>query len=450
MSVNVKLILIEILNDLSGEQFQTFKWRLVNGVDDKKISYCNLELANREKTIDEMLSHFGSSDALEKAREILDAVPRKDLAGKLMKTVKDTLREILEELSEENFNKFKSCLVNGDDDKKINRLSLEGANREKTMEMVDHFGSFDALETAEKVLEDMKVADKLMTKVPAKEAQERKKETLKEPTEETLKEPTEETLKETTEMERMVTALLRSEALARERHMPHASKTAVKASPLRLTNNFAKVKGAFVRQLLTTYLETLRKDQFKNFRDVLCETPVKDLVRAGDEFLDEPNTFQRDASLETLVEDLIGKFGRTYALTAAATVMEKIGRRDFAKELQGEEEALHVTECLRRKPKAGVQTQRTGRGRCNTDRCWSCRRNILCASSSPQSPAGFSSSSCSNSRHSNSVGSKMPSQLPGKLLRFLLWISLRFSLHFILPTAFFEGIPALERHSSKG
>nr|XP_032626062.1 uncharacterized protein LOC116818890 [Chelonoidis abingdonii] len=187
-------------------------------------------------------------------------------------------------------------------------------------------------------------------------------------------------------------SLLRSEALAQERRMPHALKTEAEASPLRMINNFLKVKGAFVRQLLTTNLETLRKDQFENFRDVLCKTPVKDLVRAGDEFLDEPNTFHRDASLETIVEDLIGKCGRTYALTAAATVMEKIGRRDLAKELQGEEEALHVTECLRRKPKGEVNPED----------------------------------------------------------RFLLWISPRFSLHFILPTTFFEGIPALERHSSKG
>ncbi|XP_039366364.1 uncharacterized protein LOC120388539 isoform X2 [Mauremys reevesii] len=366
MSVNVKLILIEILSDLSEEQFERFKWRLVNGVDDKKISYYNLEFANREKTIDEMLSHFGSSDALEKAREILDAVPRKDLADKLMKKVKDTLREILDELSEENFNKFKSCLVNGDDDKKISRPSLEGANREKTIGMVDHFGSFDALETAEKVLEDMKVAGKLMKKVPAKQAQERKKETLKEPTEEELKEPTEEKLKETTEMARVVEIMI---------------------------NNFSEVKGAFVRQRLTANLATLREDQFEKFKDVLCETPVKDLVRAGDEFLDAPNTFQRDASLETLAEDLIGKFGRTYALRAAATVMEKIERRDLAKELERELHEFEVTQHgLMRKPKGEVDPED----------------------------------------------------------RFLLWISLRFSLHFILPPASFEGIPALERHSGKG
>ncbi|XP_044844080.1 uncharacterized protein LOC123349879 isoform X2 [Mauremys mutica] len=129
------------------------------------------------------------------------------------------------------------------------------------------------------------------------------------------------------------------------------------ACPLhRMINNFSEVKGAFVRQRLTANLATLRKDQFKKFKDVLCETPVKDLVRAGDEFLDAPNTFQRDASLETLVEDLIGKFGRTNALRAAATVMEKIGRRDLAKELERELHDVAETqhELERRKVGPGV------------------------------------------------------------------------------------------------
>ncbi|XP_053870793.1 uncharacterized protein LOC128829413 [Malaclemys terrapin pileata] len=258
MAVNVKLILIDILEELSEEQFKKFKWRLVNGDDDKTIRYCNLELADREKTIDEMLSHFESSDAVEKAREVLEAVPRRDLA------------------------------------------------------------------------------DKLMKKVPvAKQARERRKETLKEPTEETLKKTTEEELKEPTEE--------KLKKLVEPTEIEHIREI--------LINNYSEVKRAFVQQRLTANLETLRKDQFEMFKDVLCETSMKDLVRAGDEFLDEPNTFQRDASLENLVEDLIGKFGRTYALTAAATVMEKIGRRDLAKELQREEEVLEPTQCLRRKPK---------------------------------------------------------------------------------------------------
>nr|XP_005312039.2 uncharacterized protein LOC101931268 isoform X1 [Chrysemys picta bellii]XP_023968212.1 uncharacterized protein LOC101931268 isoform X1 [Chrysemys picta bellii] len=247
MSVNVKVTLREILSDLSEENFKAFKWYLVNGVDDKTIRCRYLELADREKTVDEILSHFGSSDALEKTREILEAVPRRDLA------------------------------------------------------------------------------DKLMKKVPvAKQAQERKKETLKEPTEETLKKTTaEERMKET------------------------------------MTNRIANVKGAVVRQVLTASLETLRKDQFEKFKDVLCKTPMKELVAEGDAFLDAPNTFQRDASLENLVEDLIGKFGRTYALRATATVLEKIGRRDLAKELQGELQALQVTSHgLRRKPKGGVENQK--------------------------------------------------------------------------------------------
>ncbi|XP_034647897.1 uncharacterized protein LOC117888525 isoform X2 [Trachemys scripta elegans] len=276
MSVNVKLILIDILSDLSEEQFKKFKWRLVNGDDDKTISYCNLELADREKTIDEMLSHFESSDALEKAREVLEAVPRRDLA------------------------------------------------------------------------------DKLMKKVPAKQAQERRKETLKEPTEETLKKTTEEELKEPTEETLKKTTEEELKEPTEEKLKKLVEPTEIDLIREIMINNYSKVKRAFVRQRLTANLETLRNDQFEMFKDVLCETSMKDLVRAGDEFLDEPNTFQRDASLENLVEDLIGKFGRTYALTAAVTVMEKIGRRDLAKELQREEEVLEPTQCLRRKPKGEV------------------------------------------------------------------------------------------------
>ncbi|XP_044844039.1 uncharacterized protein LOC123349860 isoform X2 [Mauremys mutica] len=242
-SMSVKLILIEILEELSEDQFKTFKWRLENGEDGKRISHRYLEGASRQETIDQMVSSFGSAGAWEKARETLEAVPRKDLAGKLMK------------------------------------------------------------------------------KVPAKQAEERKKE------------PTAEMLKKTTEEERTKETT---------------------------TNSISKMKGALVRQALTASLETLRKDQFEKFKDVLCTTPLKELVQEGDSFLDAPNTFQRDASLENLVEDLIGKFGRTYALRATATVMEKIGRRDLAKELQGELQALQVTSHgLRRKPKAGEQSQRT-------------------------------------------------------------------------------------------
>ncbi|CAM5131516.1 unnamed protein product [Natator depressus] len=98
-------------------------------------------------------------------------------------------------------------------------------------------------------------------------------------------------------------------------------------------------KGTIVRQILTTSLKKLNPDQFEKFKHLLCETPMNELVCELD-YCDEPNTFQRDASLKEVVEALIQNLGRTYALRAAATVMKKVPQRELAQDLGREAEAL--------------------------------------------------------------------------------------------------------------
>ncbi|XP_037744338.1 circumsporozoite protein [Chelonia mydas] len=82
---NARRILVEILEELSDKDFENFKWYLKNEADEKKMRVSSLDGADRKETIDKMVSHFGSNEALEKARKVLEAIPRKDLADKLMK-----------------------------------------------------------------------------------------------------------------------------------------------------------------------------------------------------------------------------------------------------------------------------------------------------------------------------------------------------------------------------
>ncbi|CAM5131514.1 unnamed protein product [Natator depressus] len=82
---NVKRILVEILEELSDKDFENFKWYLKNEADEKKMRVSSLDGADRKETIDKMVSHFGSNQALKKARKVLEAIPRKDLADKFMK-----------------------------------------------------------------------------------------------------------------------------------------------------------------------------------------------------------------------------------------------------------------------------------------------------------------------------------------------------------------------------
>nr|XP_048689037.1 circumsporozoite protein-like isoform X1 [Caretta caretta] len=94
---NDKCILIEILEELSDKDFENFKWYLKNEADEKKMRVSSLDGADRKETIDKMVSHFGSNQALKKARKVLEAIPRKDLADKLMKKELDWKTSLAEE-----------------------------------------------------------------------------------------------------------------------------------------------------------------------------------------------------------------------------------------------------------------------------------------------------------------------------------------------------------------
>ncbi|CAM4673473.1 unnamed protein product [Lepidochelys olivacea] len=94
---NVKCILIEILEELSDKDFENFKWYLKNEADEKKMRVSSLDGADRKETIDKMVSHFGSNQALKKARKVLEAIPRKDLADILMKKELDWKTSLAEE-----------------------------------------------------------------------------------------------------------------------------------------------------------------------------------------------------------------------------------------------------------------------------------------------------------------------------------------------------------------
>ncbi|CAM4704991.1 unnamed protein product [Caretta caretta] len=114
-------------------------------------------------------------------------------------------------------------------------------------------------------------------------------------------------------------------------------------------------KGTAVRQILTTRLKKLNTDQFKKFKRLLCKTPMNELVCEFD-YYDKPNTFQRNASLEEVVEALIQNLGRTYALRAAATVMEKVPQRELAQELAREAGDLQPSHHgLEKKPKGKLK-----------------------------------------------------------------------------------------------
>ncbi|CAM4624004.1 unnamed protein product [Lepidochelys kempii] len=229
----------------------------------------------------------------------------------MLNNVKCILIEILEELSDKDFENFKWYLKNEADEKKMRVSSLDGADRKETID-----------------------------KMIGKQAWQRKKEELKGTTEEELKRTTEEEHKGTAEEELKGTAEEELKGTVEEELL---SKMASDA------------KGTTVRQILTTSLKKLSTDQFKKFKRLLCKTPMNELVCELD-YYDKPNTFQRNASLEEVVEALIQNLGRTYALRAAATVMEKVPQRELAQELARETDALKPTHHgLKKTPKGKLK-----------------------------------------------------------------------------------------------
>lgn len=84
-----KEALWQTFEGLTREQFELFKWFLMQGDEDSgfpAISMARLEDANRQDTIDQMVQKYGNSGAVRLTVKILVKISRNDLVQALTNT----------------------------------------------------------------------------------------------------------------------------------------------------------------------------------------------------------------------------------------------------------------------------------------------------------------------------------------------------------------------------
>lgn len=76
---NTKLKIVQTLEDLGQEEFDTFRWHLCNFTS---IPKCHLEKASRQKTVDRIVETY-DQQAVELVKNILKKMKKNNLVEKL-------------------------------------------------------------------------------------------------------------------------------------------------------------------------------------------------------------------------------------------------------------------------------------------------------------------------------------------------------------------------------
>jgi len=78
--MSVEELLLKSLKNLETEELKEFQWYLRN---QKQLPASELENADRIKTVDKMVAHFGQEEAVKNTVEILRKISQNNLADQL-------------------------------------------------------------------------------------------------------------------------------------------------------------------------------------------------------------------------------------------------------------------------------------------------------------------------------------------------------------------------------
>ncbi|XP_049439400.1 uncharacterized protein LOC125893023 isoform X15 [Epinephelus fuscoguttatus] len=176
--MTAKKMLCEILNDLTPEELDKFKSLIELEKDIPPISRSRLKAANTQDTVELMMETY-SEECVELTKKILKKMNRTDLVQRLSDTgsgskekqrpsliqrvetmtAKKMLREILNNLSPEELDKFKSLIELEKDIPPISRSRLKAANTQDTVELMVEMYSEECVELTKKILKKMNRTD---------------------------------------------------------------------------------------------------------------------------------------------------------------------------------------------------------------------------------------------------------------------------------------------------
>nr|XP_033496449.1 uncharacterized protein LOC117265829 isoform X2 [Epinephelus lanceolatus] len=176
--MTAKKMLCEILNDLSPEELDKFKSLIELEKDIPPISRSRLKAANTQDTVELMMETY-SEECVELTKKILKKMNRTDLVKRLSDTgsgskekqwpsliqrvetmtAKKMLCEILNDLSPEELDKFKSLIELEKDIPPISRSRLKAANTQDTVELMLETYSEECVELTKKILKKMNRTD---------------------------------------------------------------------------------------------------------------------------------------------------------------------------------------------------------------------------------------------------------------------------------------------------
>ncbi|XP_078027588.1 uncharacterized protein LOC117265830 isoform X1 [Epinephelus lanceolatus] len=176
--MTAKKMLCEILNDLSPEELDKFKSLIELEKDIPPISRSRLKAANTQDTVELMMETY-SEECVELTKKILKKMNRTDLVKRLSDTgsgskekqwpsliqrvetmtAKKMLCEILNDLSPEELDKFKSLIELEKDIPPISRSRLKAANTQDTVELMMETYSEECVELTKKILKKMNRTD---------------------------------------------------------------------------------------------------------------------------------------------------------------------------------------------------------------------------------------------------------------------------------------------------
>ncbi|XP_045076102.1 uncharacterized protein LOC123489769 [Coregonus clupeaformis] len=159
--LDVAVLLLTTLGKLTGEQLKTFQSKLtsVQLLGFPPIPESQLENADRQDIVDQMVKRYGPESAVGKTQRILRGMDQNDLAKKLKRDYnRALLLATLEELTEEQLKTFQYKLTRGllPGFLPIPKSQLKKADRQVTVgQMVKRYGSERAVENTQRILRGM-------------------------------------------------------------------------------------------------------------------------------------------------------------------------------------------------------------------------------------------------------------------------------------------------------
>ncbi|XP_039973363.1 apoptosis-associated speck-like protein containing a CARD [Xiphias gladius] len=157
----IRTALANALEDLSAQNFEKFRHRLVDRREEPRVRRARVEGKNFLDVTDVLVSTFTEAGALRVAAEILRAIDCHEEAEELVRettematnTIKTALANALEDLSAQNFEKFRHRLVDRREEPRVRRARVEGKNfLDVTDVLVSTFTEAGALRVAAEIL----------------------------------------------------------------------------------------------------------------------------------------------------------------------------------------------------------------------------------------------------------------------------------------------------------